>query len=301
MHGVNHRRWGGCIRRAIRRTGLGRDRPLVGLIQLPIWDLLPGGVPADLWVYDCVDAFRYIPPNRPGFIDACESRLVPRVDLCVTVSKPLIAQLASFGGGARLLPNACPPEHFARVPTLPPHPEVASLPRPRMLFVGGLDLCVDADALLAVAREISEGSLILVGPPQTPQIAERFGGCPNVQLLGRKPYDEVPALLAGADLCLLPFKTTPWGVARDNIKLYEYLAAGPPIAATDLPRAHDFADLIEIAPHSEGPAGFAAACRRAMESDTPQRRNARRQTATEHTWRHRVESLRGMVQHLATR
>ena len=54
-------------------------------------------------------------------------------------------------------------------------------------------------------------------------------------LTGRVPYERIPALLAAADVCLLPFHRVPATEHIVPIKLYEYMAAGKPVIASPLP------------------------------------------------------------------
>lgn len=54
-------------------------------------------------------------------------------------------------------------------------------------------------------------------------------------LTGRIPYDAIPRYLAAADVCLLPFHTTPATEHIVPIKLYEYMAAAKPVIASPLP------------------------------------------------------------------
>ena len=62
---------------------------------------------------------------------------------------------------------------------------------------------------------------------------ERLGDC--LILAGRVPYERIPALLAVADVCLLPFHTVPATEHIVPIKLYEYMAAAKPVIAAPLP------------------------------------------------------------------
>jgi len=57
----------------------------------------------------------------------------------------------------------------------------------------------------------------------------------HVILTGKKPYDEIPELVAAADVCLLPAYNN--SIMRDivPIKMYEYMAMGKPVIATRLP------------------------------------------------------------------
>lgn len=66
---------------------------------------------------------------------------------------------------------------------------------------------------------------------------EQARGLENVLILGHRPYSEIPKYLAAADVLVLP------NSAKENIskyytspmKLFEYMASGRPIAASDLP------------------------------------------------------------------
>ncbi len=66
---------------------------------------------------------------------------------------------------------------------------------------------------------------------------KKYGNSANIEILGRKPHSEIPLYLKAADALVLPnvpatreseFETSP-------IKLFEYMASGTPIVASDLP------------------------------------------------------------------
>jgi glycosyltransferase involved in cell wall biosynthesis len=72
---------------------------------------------------------------------------------------------------------------------------------------------------------------------------------PNMRMLGRVPHAEVPALLADADILLMPYgkRVTIDGVGDTSqfcspLKLFEYLAAGKPIAST---RTESIGEVLE--------------------------------------------------------
>lgn len=54
-------------------------------------------------------------------------------------------------------------------------------------------------------------------------------------LTGRVSYDRIPAYLAAADVCVLPFHAVPMTEHIVPIKLYEYMASGVPTIASPLP------------------------------------------------------------------
>jgi glycosyltransferase involved in cell wall biosynthesis len=56
-------------------------------------------------------------------------------------------------------------------------------------------------------------------------------GLRNVTLLPGVPHEQVPALLAAADICLVPLRDVPLFSAFIPSKMFEYLAAGKPVVA----------------------------------------------------------------------
>src|SRR2546430_17696638 len=58
---------------------------------------------------------------------------------------------------------------------------------------------------------------------------------PNVHLLGRKPYADLPACSKGFDVALNPFRINELTHNANPLKVRAYLAAGLPAASTDIP------------------------------------------------------------------
>lgn len=70
------------------------------------------------------------------------------------------------------------------------------------------------------------------------EIKEKEGMQNRMVLEDWKPYSEVPKYLAAADICLLPAKRSEIMQNIVPIKMYEYLAAGKVVFATDLSGIH---------------------------------------------------------------
>ena len=63
----------------------------------------------------------------------------------------------------------------------------------------------------------------------------RLRAFPNVHLLGRKEYGELPGYCKGFDVALMPFKWNELTLNANPLKVREYLAAGLPCVSTPLP------------------------------------------------------------------
>ena len=67
------------------------------------------------------------------------------------------------------------------------------------------------------------------------QLTEKYRMSDKVILTGKKPYSEIPALIAASDICLLPAYPTE-KIMQDivPIKMYEYMAMKKPVISTRL-------------------------------------------------------------------
>ncbi|MEG3089314.1 glycosyltransferase family protein [Sphingomonas sp. PB4P5] len=98
---------------------------------------------------------------------------------------------------------------------------------------------------LAIARRAPDIRFKLAGchPDVLPEWQAKVAGIANVELIGRRPPSEVPALLASGHALLAPYQSKV-GIGLDKIdiaeyfsplKMFEYMAAGRAIVSTALP------------------------------------------------------------------
>src|SRR5205823_3144006 len=111
-----------------------------------------------------------------------------------------------------------------------------------VVFVGklapwqGLETLIDGAKHLA---QIPKLQILIVGDgPVRQKIAERIVSRQverTVRLTGALPHDQIPTVLAAADLCVAPFSRARNDlIGISPIKLFEYMAAGRPIVASDV-------------------------------------------------------------------
>jgi glycosyltransferase involved in cell wall biosynthesis len=287
-------------RRAANRLGqallapvLRRDFAQLGL-RLPVLiaglphaaDVL-GRLPSQLVVYHCADDYASV-RGFPSTLPALEADLCRRADLVVTTSETLCQTRAQFNPHTYWIPNGADIEHFSTPAT--PAPELSKARGPIVGFVGGLSEWVDLDLVASLARQRPEWTFVLVGPASIDTSA--IGSLPNVRLLGPRAYADLPAYLAAMDIGLIPFKRTEVTFHADPIKAYEYLAAGLPVVATDMPALRRLSRVVSLADSAEG---FVDAIQSAIAAGRDSGRAERQAEAQRHSWTSRFDRFTQLV------
>jgi teichuronic acid biosynthesis glycosyltransferase TuaH len=150
------------------------------------------------------------------------------------VSRELLDRLAPRGPGL-VLPNGVEPAVWNR--TFDEPPEFKELTRPIAVYAGTIDERLSLPALRSTSERV--GSLVLVGPAKDPMAGQLADLAPKVVLLRARPQPELAPLVAAADVCVLPHVRNALTTAMSPLKVYEYLAAGARVVATDLPPVRD--------------------------------------------------------------
>ena len=148
-----------------------------------------------------------------------------------TVSSALLQRLDPTGPGA-VVPNGLEPAEWEGPAGSVDW--VRGVVRPLLVYVGALDSRLDIGWLRELARNQPSATIALVGPLIEPAHFEPLHECRNVRLLPPVGRPELTAIVRAADAGLLPHVVSRLTEAMSPLKLLEYLAAGLPVAATDL-------------------------------------------------------------------
>ena len=240
------------------------SRPVQLWSFAPDVDYMCGRFGEECVVYYCVDEFSRFSGYDAAATLAAEARLAERADLVITTSQALFDAKRHLNGNTVLVTHGVDYDHFAGAtsPDVIVPADIADIPRPILGFWGLIQDWLDLPLLAATARARPDWSIVLIGEAATDLLP--LAGLPNVHLLGRRTYEQLPAYARAFDLGLIPFRLNELTRAVNPIKLREYLSAGLPVVATALPEVLRYRNLVSIA---ENAGDFIAACERAIAAD----------------------------------
>lgn len=201
-------------------------------------------------IYDVHEDYRlsilekpWIPKPLRAFagkaFDCLEMLFVRAVSAVVYVTPPI---------GQRYLAVARRCVQVANFAMCSQYPEEPTQERTRGLVIGvggmtqirGYDTLLDAFGL--VLKQHTEATLLLVGTADSEDYARqlqerlrRLGISERVEFAGRLPFPEVRSALASASVAVLPYLPISAHRVAYPTKLFEYMAAGVPCVASDLP------------------------------------------------------------------
>ena len=265
------------------------------------WSFLPSAAPVaghlgeSQVFYHCVDEFSAF-SDAADEVHAMESDLVRRADLVITSAERLRAAKAKLNPRTVLVRHGVDHAHFRKSldpSTIVPE-ELARLPKPVIGFFGLLADWVDLGIVRAVADAMPHASIVLIGKVTTD--TRVLEGAPNIHLLGRKPYAQLPAYCKGWDLALMPFAENELTANANPLKVREYLAAGLPVVSTPVPEVVQLG-LCKIA---SGPSAFVQAVRDQL-ADGGGPSKARSAAIAHESWEAKVDEIRGHVHAFAQR
>ena len=249
-------------------------------------------------VYDCMDelsAFK----NAPRQMRQRETALLKSADLVVTGGPRLYEAKREANPNVLCLPSAVDAEHYAPRRAIADAAAMARadalqgrIGKPRLGFFGVIDERLDLELVARLADADPAWQVVMVGPVvkiDEAALPQR----PNLHWLGQQPYALLPQLVAGWDVCLMPFALNESTEFISPTKTLEYMAAGKPVVSTPV---HDvkvmFGDLVAIAASAEA---FIDGCRQALAETDAQRheREARMQACVaKHSWDGAAEKIR---------
>lgn len=276
--------------------------PLVlwaGWRKLPVVQEI-NGTPADIGV-----TYRFLKPLSPLFSWLYRTQYRQAAHL-LAVTPGLADWAKTFAGHDRvsLVSNGANTDLFR--PDGPASPVEGRY----VVFVGGLVAWHGIGTMLAALKDPNwpaDLRLVIVGDGIERDKVEQALSDPRLVWLGRQPYDAVPALVRGAlaSLCVIENQDNRSASGVAPLKLFEAMACGVPVIASDLPFQAELVRQAEaglIVPPAAAPA-IAAAVKTL--ADAPERartlgRNGAAYVAREASWHHRGQEIDRILRSVAS-
>ena len=115
-----------------------------------------------------------------------------------------------------------------------------------MGFIGAVSgYKLDVELLKSVAVSRPEWSFVLIGEVGLGEVGFTVENLPpNIHLLGRRSYVDLPGYCRGFAAGLLPYRINDYTSGVFPMKFFEYLAAGLHVVSTPLPALVDYQKLL---------------------------------------------------------
>lgn len=259
-----------------------------------LWVSYPGNVSQigkyqeDMVVYDVLD----YPDDDFAAWKPYVQELLEKCHIVLTVSRPLFNDFIKRHPNVHLVRNGVDYDFFANAITNEMPEDIKKISKPIVGFYGALAPWIDWMLIEELAARNPNVSFVFIGPT----IAMKTENLPqqhNIYFLGHKPYGELPRYAVNFDICILPFKKTRLTSYVNPVKIYEYLAMGKPVVATDLP------EIMEMLPYVNA-AGSRNEFQRELSKCLQQEDNnlieARKGFALKNTWAERVRQIKTIIE-----
>jgi UDP-galactopyranose mutase len=276
----------------------------VGWLATPLALPLLNEFSPSVILYDAIDELNCPRGTTTQWLDM-ENKVLSKADAVFTSGYSLYQMLRQKHSNVHCLPSSADINHFKQARTLrrmyegqtlftveSHEPEGhACLPHPRLGYCGVLDKRIDFELIDLVARTRPEWQVVLVGPlvDLKPSQLPRQ---PNLHYLGPRPYDQLPAYIAGWDAALMPFVCNDSTRYLNPTTTMEYMAAERLIVTTRV------ADVVKpycgIVFVGHSPNTFIVGCEEAITaSETERLTQVRlmREALTLNSWQATVRSM----------
>jgi glycosyltransferase involved in cell wall biosynthesis len=289
---------GRVSRVVLRRASSQLPSPRVTWLYDPRATWAIGRLGDSFGVYDCVDDYaeQASGDRNRALVAIADRRAAAAARLVFATTTALRDRHVATNPSTHLVGNAADFEHFApaadrRLAAA----QVAGLRRPVLGFVGNIiPAKIEIPLLDALARANPARTILLAGPadPSLVDDVRALVECHNAIWIGPVPYDDVPSIVAGFDVALLPYAENAYTRNVFPLKLYEYLAAGKPVVATGLPELSGLEPDVVVAHGVDAVEAAVAAALTRVEREDVERRQ---KLAAANTWDVRAERLLALI------
>lgn len=247
-------------------------------------------------VYHCVDPIIEEYQLKHGVNN--EMILAKSVDMIICTSRELRDKKALLNKRSYFVANAANLSHSQKAldPGLPEATILAGVKKPVIGYFGAIERRIDYALIKKVITDNPDKSFVFVGPVDKDYIKEGDFNAPNLYLPGPVLYDEMPSVLKGFDVCIIPFKKDDVSNNIFPLKLFEYLGAGKPVVSTNF--NDDLKNFTAgLVPYCSTAGEFSTALASALiDAQAPEKVQQRINIAANNTWEHRIADIKDLLE-----
>ncbi|RKD14304.1 glycosyl transferase family 1 [Pelobium manganitolerans] len=241
-------------------------------------------------VYHCVDPLVSGYDTKHGLIS--EAKLVAQSDVVICTSKKLYNLNKARHPHVFFVPNAADfnLSQQSALASTPVYPQLLKFKKPIVGFLGSIEGRTDFKLLGEVCRANPDKNFVFIGPIAQSYLHKLMALSNNVHHLPSVPYAQMPQVLKGFDVAIIPFEKNEASATIFPLKLFEYLGSGTPVVATDFNL--DLEEQTEgTVPFCANAQSFSDALNEALTQDTEEKKMARLNAAKQNTWEKRASEF----------
>ncbi len=223
-------------------------------VMHPVFYPFLSAAPPDFLVYDCYDEYTQTPGQEAHrLLKHFEDILLRRADYTMVASDVVYQRKKDRARCLERVPNPTDLSLFfkARDSALAVPQDMAALPAPRAIYIGGIKTSLDQQVLLQLAEAFPEVSWVFLGRSEGADVSA-LAEHRNVHFLGYRPMEEIPGYLKGAHFGVIPYTIDAYTSMLQPYKAVEYLAAGLGVLSSAIPGLQElFPQEIQFYTHAQ--------------------------------------------------
>jgi glycosyltransferase involved in cell wall biosynthesis len=164
-------------------------------------------------------------------------------------------------------------------------------------YIGNLDMRFDVKLMEEVVKLLPQYQFHFTGSVRNAQVFDTLSVYPNVRFFKPVKPEEVPALLAGCSVGVIPYTCNEINKNIYPLKINEYLAVGVPVVMTPFAQLPEFSEMVDVAGDA---LSFAKCIVNQIETDSAEKTEKRKTFAAANSWEKRASEFSDIIHILTT-
>lgn len=266
-------------------------------LYTPTPDFLVETVQPEMMVYDVMDElanFKFAPLQ----LKENEKRLLAQSALVFTGGASMYESKKHHNSNTHLFASGVDEAHYAAAC----HPETRTpewldtIPAPRATYIGVIDERMDYELIAQMADAYPQIQFLMCGPVVKVD-PESLPKRDNLHYPGQQTYADLPRILKGSDICLMPFARNDATRYISPTKTLEYMATHRPIVSTAIPDVVRFySDIVYLAETPEQFVQQIAVAMNESEAERARKRRREEKVLAEQAWDAIADAMETLMQ-----